>query len=41
VGSVLSYGYYSDYEGFWDDLSWVWDLVEIVDFVSKIESYMF
>jgi hypothetical protein len=26
---------------FWDDLSWVWDLVEFVDFVSKIESYMF
>jgi hypothetical protein len=26
---------------FWDDLSWVWDLVELVDFVFKIESYMF
>jgi len=26
---------------FWDDLPWVWDLVELVDFIIKIESYMF
>jgi hypothetical protein len=38
---LLSYGYCSDCEWFLDDLPWVWDLVELVDFVIKIESYMF